>query len=385
MTPNTENVDVLICGAGPVGLYLGCALAETDLSFCILETNPAPLPHSRSIGIHPPSVGLFDKIGLGDQLISRGVRISKGVAHHDHGVLGTLDFNLLPPPHRYVLAVPQFETETLLEARVEHRRRGSVRRGMRLTDFHTDGKMVHAYASGENGDQHAFESKFLVGCDGKNSLVRELAGIGFHGKSYPDTYVMGDFPEHNAEKDRDTAHIHLHSHGLVESFPLPGGMRRWVIKTDSFAEKDPVDVLCRLASDRTGVTLKPETRTMISAFGVQRYLASAMVSRNIILAGDSGHIVSPIGGQGMNLGWMDAAELADLLPQIVRGNLPVPELRQYSRNRLKAARTAIRRAEFNMTMGRNTRVPAIRNAFAKLMLKRPFNKLMAGLFTMRWL
>lgn len=383
MTTITENVDVLIIGAGPVGLYLGCALAATELSFCILETHPAPLPHSRSIGIHPPSIGLFDRIGLGDGLISRGVRINKGVAHHDHSGLGVLDFSLLPEPHRYVLAVPQFETELLLEARLADLRPGSVRRGLRLADYTTDGTNVIAHATGENGHRHAFRSPYLVGCDGKNSLVREKAGITFRGKSYTDTYVMGDFPEHSA--DRDTAHIHLHSAGLVESFPLPGGLRRWVIKTDRFIKDDPTETLCRLASSRTGVTLKPETRSMISVFGVQRYLASAMVSRNIILAGDSGHVVSPIGGQGMNLGWMDAAELAEILPGILSGRLQESQLRQYSRNRLRAARTAIRRAEFNMIMGRKTRVPVLRNAFARLMLKRPFNKLMAGLFTMRWI
>ncbi|MFU8861895.1 MAG: FAD-dependent oxidoreductase [Cyclonatronaceae bacterium] len=379
----TKNVDVLICGAGPVGLYLGCALAATELSFCILETNPAPLPHSRSIGIHPPSIGLFDRIGLGEELISRGVRITKGVAHCDHGGLGVLDFNLLPDPHRYVLAVPQFETESLLEARVRDLRPGAVLRGMRLTDYQTDGKTVTAIATGKNGHQHILRSAYLVGCDGKNSLVRERAGIAFRGKSYTDTYVMGDFPEYS--NDRDTAHIYLHSGGLVESFPLPGGLRRWVIKTDRFIKDDPGEALCRLATFRTGVTLNPETRSMISAFGVQRYLASAMVSRNIILAGDSGHVVSPIGGQGMNLGWMDAAGLAEILPGMLNGRMLESQLKQYSKNRLRAARTAIRRAEFNMIMGRKTRIPALRNAFARLMLKRPFNKLMAGLFTMRWL
>ncbi|MFN2372510.1 MAG: FAD-dependent oxidoreductase [Cyclonatronaceae bacterium] len=383
MTTTTENVDVLIIGAGPVGLYLGCALAATELSFCILETHPAPLPHSRSIGIHPPSIGLFDRIGLGDGLINRGVMITQGVAHHDQGRLGVLDFNLLPDPHRYVLAVPQFETESLLETRLAELRPGSVRRGLRLADFSTDGKTVTAQASDVNGQRHNFRSTFLIGCDGKNSLVRERAGIAFRGKSYTDTYVMGDFPEHSA--DRDTAHIHLHSGGLVESFPLPDGLRRWVIKTDHFIEDDRAEALCHLAISRTGVILKPETQSMISAFGVQRYLASAMVSRNILLAGDSGHVVSPIGGQGMNLGWMDAAELSEILPGMRNGRLQKSQLRQYSKNRIRAARTAIRRAEFNMTMGRKTRIPVLRNAFARLMLKRPFNKLMAGLFTMRWL
>jgi 2-polyprenyl-6-methoxyphenol hydroxylase-like FAD-dependent oxidoreductase len=381
--PGAEKVDVLICGGGPVGLFMGCMLAETEISFCVLESGTEPVMHSRSIGIHPPSIELFGKIGLGEQLMSRGVRISRGVAHNDHGELGTLDFGILPPPHRYVLTVPQYETEALLEERLVRRRRLALQRGVTLNSFHTDGRIVHAYATDVSGKERVFEAGYLVGCDGKNSLVRATAGIPFRGGPYPDTYVMGDFPEHSA--DRYTAGIWLHSRGLVESFPLTGGLRRWVVKTDAFAENGVAEMVCSLTEKRTGVRLKPGSATMTSAFGVQRYLAGTMRTGNILLAGDAAHVVSPIGGQGMNLGWMDAAELAAVLPDVIRGLAKPSVFDEYSRKRLASARSAIRRAEFNMAMGRKTRLPALRGFFARTMLRRPFNRLMAGLFTMRWL
>jgi 2-polyprenyl-6-methoxyphenol hydroxylase-like FAD-dependent oxidoreductase len=383
MPVKSEKYHVAICGAGPVGLYLGCRLAGSGLSVLVLETLPAPLPHSRSIGIHPPSISLFDRIGLGEQLISRGVRISRGVAWHDSGRLGTLDFNILPQPHRYVLTVPQFVTETLLESRLEQFSGAIVKRGIRLTGFSTDGKTVYSYAVDDLGVTYTFESRFLIGCDGKNSTVRKHAGIRYTGKSYPDTYIMGDYPDHSPE--RDTADIYLHSHGLVESFPLPGGLRRWVIKTDQMPDGDLSEELCRLAWQRAGVRLQPESRGMISAFGVQRYLASTMVQKNILLAGDAAHIVSPIGGQGMNLGWMDADDLSDVLPGVIRGTEHPDILNSDNRRRLTAARSAIRRAEFNMSMGRKKRYPFIRNTFARIVLKWPAKYIMAGLFTMRWL
>jgi 2-polyprenyl-6-methoxyphenol hydroxylase-like FAD-dependent oxidoreductase len=378
-----EKYDVIICGAGPVGLFLGCMLAGTGISFIILETRRAPSLHSRSIGIHPPSIRLFDDIGLGEKLIERGVRIKRGIAYHDHGRLGLLDFSILPPPHRYVLTVPQFLTENLLEEHLVQVRKGSIMRGMNLTESVAGGNTVYIKAADANGGQHSMEAKYLIGCDGKNSTVRKNAGIEFRGKSYPDTYVMGDFPDHTGSSE--TAEIYLHSGGLVETFPLPGGFMRWVVKTGEISSVTPEYELCRLALQRTGVRLDPESHTMVSTFGVQRYLAETMVKSRILLAGDSAHIVSPIGGQGMNLGWMDAADLGVILPDVIAQPDSAGRLIEYSTRRLAAAKSAIRRAEFNMLMGRKNRFPAIRNILARLMLKRPVNRVMAGLFTMRWL
>lgn len=124
---------------------------------------------------------------------------------------------------------------------------------------------------------------------------------------------------------------------------------------------------------------------MISSFGVQKLMAKPMAKGRIILAGDAAHVVSPIGGQGMNLGWLDAWELAKVLDRCMNTdrNNWVDEVEKYELERRRIAKNAMLRAEMNMRLGRATSVPKIRNALVWLMLNTPLQRFAAQLFTMR--
>src|SRR5690606_12138386 len=115
------------------------------------------------------------------------------------------------------------------------------------------------------------------------------------------------------------AHIHLHRHGVVERFPLPGGRRRWVVHTGTERVPESAEELTDRAAARIGHGPDPATVSMLSAFAVQRRLARRMVSGRVVLAGDAAHGISPIGGQGMTLGWLDALALAPLLQHSLPG------------------------------------------------------------------
>src|SRR5699024_7215367 len=123
---------------------------------------------------------------------------------------------------------------------------------------------------------------------------------------------------------------------------------------------------------------------MVSSFGVQKCIARPMVRRRIVLAGDAAHIVSPIGGQGMNLGWLGASDLAQCLKQIFNQRAaPQKVLHSFEQRRKKAAANATRRSELNMRLGRRTTFPTLRNGLVSLMLTSPVSTLMAQLFAMR--
>src|SRR5699024_2021681 len=138
--------------------------------------------------------------------------------------------------------------------------------------------------------------------------------------TYPDTYLMGDVADSGTRRG---ARIHLEPGGVIEAFPLPGAMRRWVAHTGtarlgtgrfgkSRSARTPEE-LAAIVRRRTGERIDPATNTMISAFGVRRRTAERMVDGRVVLIGDAAHEVSPIGGQGMTLGWLDALALAPLL------------------------------------------------------------------------
>jgi len=384
MTNPDATYPVLIIGGGPVGLFLALCLKEVDIECLVLEKRTGSTTHSKSIGIHPVSIELFDRLHITERFLDEGLKIHRGHAFIERDLVGTLTFKHCPAPHRYVLAVPQFVTERILTSLLEEKFPGVLKKGMELQQMEQHEDHVLCKVRSNLGTDVLFRGTFLVGCDGKDSRVRQAAGIPFDGGAYEDTYVMGDFTD-NTRFGTDAA-IFLTRDGLIESFPLPVEMRRWVVKTDDFVPDVERSQLERLVHDRLGYDLSHSENFMLSSFGVQHYRAREFVKGNIILAGDAAHVISPIGGQGMNLGWLDAWRLADLLDHILhRGKGAAPLLDVYRTDRRKAAVKAERRAEFNMALGRKTTRPERRRLMLKAMLSFPLNRLLARAFTMRGL
>ncbi len=376
-----ERADIAVVGGGPVGLFLACRLAQLGLEVVVLEKEAGIRRHSRSIGIHPPALECLEHLGVADDFLQQGVCVRRGFAFGSRGMLGKLEFSTCPPPYTFIVTLPQDQTEAILEAHLRQLCPTALRRETEFEGFKECGEGVTVNYR-QQGQPRRLEARFLVGCDGKNSRVREAAGIAFQGGSYPDTYLMGDFAD-TTNLGTDAA-IYLANEGLVESFPLPGGKRRWVVKTAGSVEAT-AEALSELLWQRLGQRPPLETNTMLSAFGVERYLASDFVKGHVILAGDAAHVVSPIGGQGMNLGWLGSWLLAGILAAIAKQKEASERLHVYQRQRSRAAKRAIRRAEFNMRMGRKTALAPLRNTGVWLLLRSPAKHVLARVFTMRGL
>ncbi len=371
--------DAVIVGGGPVGLFLGCRLAQLGLRFVVLEKHAEPLQHSRSIGIHPPSLEKFEELGLVNDLLAKGVKVTKGLAFGCSRPLGELDFSLCPEPYTFVLTLPQYVTENVLERHLCTLRPGALWRRADVLNVRDRGD--YAEVSCElGGETTVLKARVVIGCDGKNSVVREAAEIPFLGGRYPDTYLMGDFAD-STELGSHAA-LYLTPDGIIESFPLPNEVRRWVVKMPHLLENPAPKNLTDAVRKRLKYEVLTETNTMLSAFGVERYLAKRFSRGRIALAGDAAHVVSPIGGQGMNLGWLDAWALADALEN--KGGLET-SLQRYSQARRRAAKAAILRAEFNTVMGRGTKLAPLRDFGLRGVLRSPAKRVFAHMFTMRGL
>ncbi|MCC5934953.1 MAG: FAD-dependent monooxygenase [Balneolales bacterium] len=373
------ETDILIAGAGPTGLLLGILLAEKKIPFVMVEPRTQVSQHSRSIGIHPPSLQLFKECGLSNAFLKAGNRITTGRAFVDHSDLGTISFSGLSGAFPFILTLSQQVTEEILEKRLLELAPGQLYRGTGFESFtkEKDGLKVTLT------DGQQIRCRYLIGCDGKNSRVREQAGIEFLGGSYPDTYIMGDFEDNLGT--REEARVYLCRDGLVESFPHGQNLRRWVIKTTEPVSSPDAQLIAGLARERTGTAPEPDTNSMLSSFGVQRLMAESFVKGRVILAGDAAHVVSPIGGQGMNLGWFDAQLLAGLLPDVLRPEKPLPRLlNSYEYRRRNAAYTAAERAAFNLRMGRSfsPKISFLKKIAVSLMLLPPLRTVLLKKFTM---
>lgn len=362
-TPATPAL--VIVGGGPVGLLAGLCADAAGLSFRLYERDREPRMHSRAIGIHPPSLRLIASLDaeLAHRLVTEGIRIRRG-----HGMagpgrpIGSLDFGVLEPPFDFVLTLPQWRTEQLLEEALCRRAPGAVRRGVEVS-----------------GAADELNASFVLACDGRDSRMRTAAGIAVEGAAYPVHYLMGDFPTNGWPEDpahRDDAFLFLTPGGLVESFPVDAGVRRWV------AEAGEATQLAPLVEARCGVHLDAASARMTSTFQPEHRVATRFRAGNLILCGDAAHVVSPIGGQGMNLGWLNAADAVATVARVLNGHEPTRLFRGFERRATRRARRARRRGEQNMFLANRTRLPGLRARALRVALRTPLRRIFARRFTM---
>ncbi|TLM87625.1 NAD(P)/FAD-dependent oxidoreductase [Pseudarthrobacter sp. NamE5] len=353
--------DVVIVGGGPVGLYLAASLLQEGVSVRVLEQRTERSPHSRAIGIHPPALAALNQVHVAGAMVREGVSIRTGKAISGGKTVGTLSFAGVSEDFPFVLALPQSRTEQLLEERVRALSADAIVRGVRVTGVTDDGETAAVAVeplAGAGTRRKEIEASIVVAADGARSNLRTALGVPVKAKEYPDHYLMGDFAD--AGEYGQMAVLFLEAEGIVESFPLPGGVRRWVVRLSRPPKDAGAGQLAGLVMRRTGVLPDLQTNTMMSAFSVRSTLARRMVSGRVVLIGDAAHEVSPIGGQGMNLGWLDAQALSPLI-RVALADGPVDlQLKRFEADRQRAAVTARRQSEVNMMLGRPLPAPFLK-------------------------
>lgn len=329
--------EVAVIGGGPVGLLLARLLHLGGARVTVFERRPTPCAHSAAIGITPPSLRILRRAGLLEDFLSAGVKVEECFVHGRRGPLGTVSFRQIPDEHRFVLSLPQADTVAILRRSLPER---SVVDGCEVTG-------VRQEADGCTVMTSRGERRFdwAAGCDGFRGSTRSFAGIPAAVRSYGCHFVMADFVDRSGLGAE--AHLFFRPEGSVESFPLPGGLRRWVVQTSTHLAEPPADTVVRLTRERTGFALSESDQSQLSPFTPHRYHCPRYRAGRVVLCGDAAHGMSPIGGQGMNTGFADAEFLARALLD------PRPEalLPAYERIRRRAVRTAMFRAEWGMALG----------------------------------
>ena len=367
MSATDPVFDVAIVGAGPVGLLLASLLGTKGVNVLVVERRADPIAHSMAIGITPPSLHILSKLGLDREVIDQGIHVRECHVHGESGHLGRVSFRDIPDQNRFILSLPQSDTIKLLQRKLDSFPSVTVRKGCAVSTVQQQEE--HCDLTLSDGTARA---RYVVACDGSRSPLREMLGFKSRGRSYGVHFVMGDFIDRSGL--RDEAHLFFKAAGSVESFPLPGGLRRWVVQTPERMSFAPQGMISAVVMRRTGIHLPPEDQTNQSSFTPRRLNCHRYHDRRVILCGDAAHVMSPVGGQGMNTGFADAEFLADALHKALEGKAP-PEvlLAAYHRYRRKAAQTAINRAGLGMWLGTWTGVPLsfLRDFILRTLLRHP--------------
>lgn len=382
--------EVLIVGGGPVGLVTALLLARAGIEVMVWEGRQEEPSGTRAIGIHPPSLDLFDELGVLDAVMEHAVRIDRGEAWSDGRRLGSVVFTDRPVAHPFVASHEQWRTERILRERLEAEAPGALRVGTGCEQVIDETGTVLVTGTDRTGRIRERASLVIVSAGGRTSF--DGAGASGRVHRYRDRYLMGDVRD--LSDAGPVARVHLHRDGVVESFPLPQGKRRYVAHTGLGSTEEPSTTtptperLAAIVSERTGDPIDAESTTMLSAFGVRRRQRRSLVAGRVLHLGDAAHEISPIGGQGMNLGWADARAFAPAITRAVRNGRPDDrELLDISRRQLAAARRAGRQAAVNMLLGRpgSPLTVPLRDAALRAALGGPAMPWFADAYTMRWL
>ncbi|MGN9764032.1 FAD-dependent oxidoreductase [Micromonospora sp. SD12] len=310
------NTDVLVVGAGPTGLTAALTLARGGVDVTVVDRLDRPPQTSRAAVVHAYTLETLDRIGAGAPLVARGLR-SPGFTVRDRDrALLTVPFDTLPSRHAYALMVSQSVTEEVLAGQLAALG-VPVLRPYALTGLAPDAAgVVATFAGGAT-----VRARYLVGADGMHSTVRERAGIGFSGAAGgEESFVLADVRLESA-LPRDRVSLFLARSGPLVWAPLPDGVVRLVA---AVAEAPAVPDRAHLQAllDERGPSRRPDRVTEVlwgSRFRIHHRIADTFRRGPVLLAGDAGHVHSPAGGQGMNLGIVDAVDLGATLADVLAG------------------------------------------------------------------
>jgi len=376
----SKTTDVLVIGAGPVGMALAITLAQCGVRPLIIERAETQETTSRAAVIHAHTLEVLDRLGVTGPMLAEGLKIEKFAFRDRDRQLGMIGFGDLPSDHRYLLMLPQDRTEAfmldrLAELGVE------IFRGCTFQGYaEKAGGIIAAIQTPEGLE--TVEARYMVGTDGMHSEVRKACGIPFDGAQYEGSFVLADIAIEGADP-RDEVTLFFSPEGLVVLAPLPGNRYRVVATVDEAPEK-PDAALVQQLLDARGPAARPLGRvrdvSWSSRFHLHHRLARTYRKGRVFIAGDAAHAHSPAGGQGMNTGLVDAYTLGSLLVQVLGGRSGAEALDQYEALRRPAAakvlelagsltsaataKAAWKRAIRNMALATMSRLPVFRRRLA---------------------
>ncbi|HEX5534671.1 MAG TPA: FAD-dependent monooxygenase [Actinomycetales bacterium] len=312
-------VDVLVVGAGPTGLALALQAKTFGAEVRVVERRPALFRPSRAMLMHPRTLEVLTPLGVVDELLDRGERSPSATVQLGRTALRVdlADFDLPDTPFPHLLMIRQAVVEEVLAEAL--RRTGvEVERGVELlgTWARSSGQAAQLGSATEGGRMTA-DAAYVVGCDGTASIVRELAGIGFHGGAYAEEIVLADL-ELDGALTPDRLNVAVARSGVLFCF-AGGENATWRLLATRAAREQrggfgqprepvPDDEIQNLL-DGAGLLARVRSVAWSARVPLQHRVAVRYRQGRLLVAGDAAHSHSPAAAQGMNAGIQDATNL----------------------------------------------------------------------------
>jgi 2-polyprenyl-6-methoxyphenol hydroxylase-like FAD-dependent oxidoreductase len=349
--------DALIAGAGPTGLFLALQLAKKGRGVRLVEANAKPSGLSRAIAILPRSMEAFRIAGIAAPFEAAAHRVTSLCVYSGGQIVGKVPMDAKRSWYDYVAIVPQNLTEDILREALLAAG-GTVEYETRLVALVDGPEEVVVRLQSPRGDERV-SARYVVGCDGAHSTVRDLIGFGSEGGSYSESFAIADV-DTVGDVPPDEITICTHAAGLLEIFPMTTKRRRVIASVAGApASEVTLDAVNELIGERGPWNIGATKLHSGSRYHIEHRLTHGMQKGRIFLAGDASHVHSPFAGQGLNTGLQDALNLAWKLDYSLAGFATSGLLASYSPERHAVAKDVIRATDLG------TRLMTTKNAFAR--------------------
>jgi len=339
-----HNEQVVIAGAGPVGLTAALLLQRAGIPFVLFEAAETLPEDLRASTFHPPTLDMLDSLEIAEPLKAQGlVGSTWQVRMHPSGERAVFDLSAIADAtgHPYRLQCEQSKLCRLLLDRVLAGG-GDVRMGWAIEDVTQDADSVHVTVANAEG-RESVSGAFLIGADGSRSAVRQALGFAFEGKTYPETTILATtrFPFESHLPGLSNVNYVWKQGGTFSLLRLPN-LWRCSLYPDgdetieaALAPQSIARKLQEIAPSECGHSVDEVRPYRIHMRIVDDYRAG-----RVLLAGDAAHVNSPSGGMGMNGGIHDAFELVATVKEVMEG-APLDRLDRYTRRRRPIAESEI--------------------------------------------
>lgn len=338
--------DIIISGAGPVGLCLAVQLANAGLSVIVLEAEAEISEDLRASTFHPPTLDMLDTIGITPALLEQGLVCPHWqIRWHPYGERAVFDLSVLKgeTAHPYRLQVEQWKLSKALFALAQK----SPNIDLRFATPVLDAASAEDHATvtaGQEGNQQTLHARFVIGCDGARSIIRKATGLSFDGVTYPETTLLATttFPFEEHLEGLSNVTYCWKEGGQFSLLKVPGRWRVSIYPREDIPVEDQMTPEALEASFQEIVPRsEPYEIREQRPYRVHMRIVPSYRQGNILLAGDAAHLNAPAGGMGLNGGLHDSFELARALIAVLKEGARDDRLDLYDRRRRPVARDEV--------------------------------------------
>lgn len=334
---------VMIIGAGPVGLLTALVLAQQGISCVVLEAEAGLTKDLRAGTFHPPTLEMLTQVGVAQDMLELGIKVPRWQSRDlEYGLIAEWDLSLLAndTPYPYRLHLEQHRLTPILMDKLSAFPHVQVLFNHRLESLtqNADDVTVHIHTP---GGSLSWSTPWLIGADGGRSQVRKSADIPFSGYTWPERYtVLSTTFDFGQLGYADNAYISDPIQWMA-LFRMPdnGPPGLWRMTMPVGAEVSDEESLAgpyaQQAMHRLTGGDPAEEYLLVhqSIYSVHQRVADDFHKHRVLLAGDCAHVNNPLGGFGLNSGIHDAISLGSMLGQVIRNEANKSLLGRYHRQR----------------------------------------------------